>query len=94
MGVSYLLATGKEEPVRIHSIVNGAADEGNPVEDQRRPSLVQQAKQELIGDIQCDDGHESQQGVGPNQRPGHGDERRSGTSQPQEVEEKRKLEKK
>lgn len=93
MGVSYLLATGKEEPVRIRSIVDCAADEWDPVEDQRRPSLVQHAKQELIGDIQGHDCHKSQQGIGPNPRPGHGDLTEIGTSKPQEAEEKSKSEK-
>lgn len=50
VGIAYLLAVLLEERGRIHAVGNGAAKEGNPVEDHGR--LVGLLEENLVGDIE------------------------------------------
>lgn len=71
--LAYLLETGEEKLVRVDPIADCTAQKRDPVEDQRRPSLIHEAKEQLIDKVECDGCYKSQQPVGSNSRPGHGE---------------------
>lgn len=58
--ITYLFTVLAEESGRVHAIRDGAADKGNPVENQR--GLVGILDQDLLGDIEghrhCDESEE------------------------------------
>lgn len=56
---THLLLVGEEERIRVHAICDGVADDGQPVEDERR--LIGVLEQQLLQDIE-DDGDQDKGG--------------------------------